>query len=149
LTSIITNIFPDIDFLLNYFEKLQPGNMHHSNEGKRYSCNSRVPKLIYLTINEPQTLVHKQYRSTNILEAPYKPAILYEVFKTYLNLIKEEQRQWLQRTLKILTYPWWNIRRIQYGAYLSKMMDKGSKPVKERLLLLNQQRSNCIKKLHY
>ena len=51
---------------------------------------------VYLTTNEPQTLVDEFSRSTKILVAKYKPAILDEVIKMCENLNQEEQHQLLQ-----------------------------------------------------
>jgi hypothetical protein len=41
---------------------------------------------IYLTVNEPHRLMDEFSRSTKILDAEYKPAILEEVIKTCENL---------------------------------------------------------------
>jgi hypothetical protein len=41
---------------------------------------------IYLTANEPQSLMDEFSCSTKILDAEYKPAILEEVTKTFENL---------------------------------------------------------------
>ena len=51
---------------------------------------------VYLTANEPQTLVDEFSRSTKILDAEYKPAILDEVIKMCENLNQEEKHQLLQ-----------------------------------------------------
>ena len=51
---------------------------------------------IYLTANEPQSLMDELSRSTKILDAVYKPAILEEVTKTCESLNEEEQHQLLQ-----------------------------------------------------
>jgi transposase InsO family protein len=51
---------------------------------------------IYLTANEPQSLLNEFSRSTKILDAEYKPADLEEVIKTCENLGEEEQHQLLQ-----------------------------------------------------
>ena len=54
-----------------------------------------------MTANEPQTLVEKISRSTKILDAEYKPAVLDEVIKMCENLNQEEQHQLLQIPQKI------------------------------------------------
>jgi hypothetical protein len=51
---------------------------------------------IYLTANEPQSLMNEYSRSTKILDAEYKPADLEEIIKTSENLGEEEQHQLLQ-----------------------------------------------------
>jgi hypothetical protein len=52
---------------------------------------------VYLTANEPQTLIDQYSRAIEILDAEYKPASLDDVIKTCENLHVEEQHQ-----LKIL-----------------------------------------------
>jgi hypothetical protein len=51
---------------------------------------------LYLPSNEPQSLVNKFSRSTKILDADYKPAILEDVAQMCENLNSEEQHQLLQ-----------------------------------------------------
>jgi hypothetical protein len=46
-----------------------------------------------MSANEPQTLREEYSRATNILDAEYKPASLYDVIKTCENLHVEEQHQ--------------------------------------------------------
>ena len=48
---------------------------------------------VYLTENEPQTLVDKFSCFTTTLDAEYKPAVLNEVIKLCENLNQEEQHQ--------------------------------------------------------
>jgi hypothetical protein len=56
----------------------------------------KVITEIYLTANEPQSLLNEFSLSTKILDAEYKPAILEEVSKTCENLNEEEQQRLLQ-----------------------------------------------------
>jgi hypothetical protein len=51
---------------------------------------------VYLASNEPQSLVNECSRSTKILDADYKPAILEDVAQMYENLNSEEQHQLLK-----------------------------------------------------
>ena len=51
---------------------------------------------VYLSANEPQTLVDKFSLSHKMLDVEYKPAILDKVIKMYENLNQEEQQQLLQ-----------------------------------------------------
>jgi hypothetical protein len=60
-----------------------------------YLNSQRSITEIYLTANEPQSLMDKISRSTKILDAEYKPAILEEVNKTSENLNEKEQHQLL------------------------------------------------------
>ena len=58
----------------------------------RGTLNSqKVITEIYLAANEPQSLVDEFSRSTKILDAEYKPAILEEVTRACENLNEEEQ----------------------------------------------------------
>jgi hypothetical protein len=51
---------------------------------------------VHLSANEPQSLVNKLSRSTKILDAEYKPAILEDVIQMCENLNAEEQHQLLK-----------------------------------------------------
>ena len=51
---------------------------------------------VYLTANEPQSLVNKFSWSNKILGAEYKPAVLEEVTQMYENLNSEEQHPLLE-----------------------------------------------------
>ena len=63
----------------------------------RVTLNSqKVMTEIYLAANEPQSPVDEFSRSTKILDAEYKPAILEDVTKACENLNEEEQCQLLQ-----------------------------------------------------
>jgi hypothetical protein len=63
----------------------------------RGSLNSKkVITEIYLTANEPWSLMDEFSLSTKIIDAEYKPSILEEVIKTCENLNEEEQHQLLQ-----------------------------------------------------
>jgi hypothetical protein len=52
---------------------------------------------VYMSANEPQTLIDEYSRAIKILDAEYKPASLDDVIKTCENLHVDEQHQ-----LKIL-----------------------------------------------
>jgi len=56
---------------------------------------------IYLTANEPQSLMNEFSRSTKILDAEYKAADLEEVIKTCENFGEEEQNQLIRSSQKI------------------------------------------------
>ena len=51
---------------------------------------------VFLTENEPKTLVDEFSCSIKILDAEYEPAVLNEVIKMCENLNQEEQHQLLQ-----------------------------------------------------
>jgi hypothetical protein len=84
---------------------------------------------VYLSANEPQTLVYKFSRSTKILDAEYKPAILSEVIKMSENLHQEEQHQLLQILPKYKHLFDGILGEFNMGHISLHLKDKGCKPV--------------------
>ena len=86
-----------LGIILNFNDKTVTWDTDTIPMKDRGTLNSqKVITEIYLAANEPQSLVDKFSRSTNILDAEYKPEILEEVTKACENLNEEEQRQLLQ-----------------------------------------------------
>jgi hypothetical protein len=55
-----------------------------------------APLEVYLASNEPKSLVDEFSRSTKILDAEYKPAVLKEITQMCTSLNIEEQHQLLK-----------------------------------------------------
>ena len=87
---------------------------------------------VYLSANEPQTLVDEFSRSTKILDAEYKPAILDEVIKMCENLNQEEQHQLLQILQKYEHLFDGTLGEFNMEPISLHLMDKGCKPVHAR-----------------
>ena len=99
----------------------------------RGTLNSqKVITEIYLAANEPQSLVDEFSRSTKILDAEYKPAILEEVTKICENLNKEEQRQLLQVLQKYEHLFDGTLGEFNMAPISLNLIHPGSKPVHAR-----------------
>ena len=88
---------------------------------------------VYLTANEPQTLVDEFSRSTKILDADCKPVVLNEIIKMCENLNQEEQHQLLQILQKYEHLFDVALGECNMEPISLHLMDKGSKPVHARL----------------
>ena len=99
----------------------------------RGSLNSqKAITEIYLTANEPQSLMDEFSRSTKILDAEYKPAILEEVTKACENLNNEEQHQLLQVLQKYEHLFDGTLGEFNMAPISLNLIDPGSKPVHAR-----------------
>jgi Retroviral aspartyl protease len=86
-----------LGIILNFNDKTVTWDTNTIPMKDRGSLNSqKVITEIYLTANEPQSLLNEFSCSTKILDAEYKPAILEEVSKTCESLNEEEQQKLLQ-----------------------------------------------------
>jgi hypothetical protein len=78
-----------LGIILNFNDKTVTWDTDTIPIKERGSLNSqKVITEINLTANEPQSLLNEFSRSTKILDAEYKPAILEEVIKTCETSIK-------------------------------------------------------------
>jgi hypothetical protein len=99
----------------------------------RGSLNSqKVITEIYLTANESQGILNEFSRSTKILDAEYKPAILEEVSKTCENLNAEEQHKLLQVLQKYEHLFDGTLGEFNMAPISLNLIDPGSKPVHAR-----------------
>ena len=99
----------------------------------RGSLNSqKVITEIYLTADEPQSLVDEFSRSTKILDAEYKPTILEEVTKTCENITEEEQFQLLQVLQQYEHLFDGTLGEFNMAPISLNLIDPGSKPVHAR-----------------
>jgi hypothetical protein len=97
----------------------------------RGSLNSqKAITEIYLTANEPESLVNEFSRSTKILDAEYKPAILEELTKTCENLTSEEEHQLLQVLQKYEHLFGGTLGEFNMPPISLNLIHPGSKPVK-------------------
>jgi hypothetical protein len=91
------DLLGELGIILNFNNKNVTWDTDTIPMKDRGTLNSQEALVeVYLTANEPQTLVSKLYRSTKILDAEYaecKPACLDEVIKMSDNLSQEEHRQ--------------------------------------------------------
>jgi hypothetical protein len=96
----------------------------------RGSLNSQKSLTeIYLTANEPQSLMDEFSCSNKILDAEYKPAILEEVTKTCENLNKEEQHHLLQVLQKYEHLFDGTLGEFNMAPISLILIDLGSKPI--------------------
>ena len=85
-----------------------------------------------MTANEHQSLLKEFSRSTKILDAEYKPAILEEVSKTCENLTEEEQQKLLQVLQKYEHLFDGTLGEFNMAPISLNLIDPGSKPVHAR-----------------
>jgi hypothetical protein len=85
-----------------------------------------------LSANEPQSLLNEFSRSTKILDAEYKPAILEEVSKTCENLNEEEQHKLLQVLQKYEHLFDGTLGEFNMAPISLNLIDPASKPVHAR-----------------
>jgi hypothetical protein len=87
---------------------------------------------VYLASNEPKSLVDEYLRSTKILDAEYKPAILEEVTQTCTNLNQEEQHKLLELLQKYEHLFDGTVGEFKMDPIRLHLIDKGVKPVHAR-----------------
>jgi hypothetical protein len=100
---------------------------------------------IYLTANEPQSLMDEFSHSTKILDAEYILVILEEVSKTCENLIAEEQHQLLQVLQKYDYLLDGTLGEFNMAPISLNFIVPGSMP--SLILFLDNWISNCTMKL--
>jgi hypothetical protein len=99
----------------------------------RALCNfQKATTEIYSAANEPQSLMDKFSRSTKIIDAEYKPAILEEVIKTCENLSDEKQHKILQVLQKYEHLFDGTLGEFNMAPISLNLIDPGSKPVYAR-----------------
>ena len=122
-----------LGIILNFNDKTVTWDTDTIPMKDRGSLNSqKVITEIYLAANEPQSLMNEFSRSTKILDAEYKPAILEEVTKTCENLNEEEQRQLLQVLQKYEHLFDGTLGEFNMAPISLNLIDPGSKPVHAR-----------------
>jgi hypothetical protein len=84
---------------------------------------------VYLASTEPQSLVDEFSRSTKILDAEYKPAILEEVTQLCDNLNSEEQHHLLELLQKYEHLFDGTLGEFSMDPISLYLIDKGVKPV--------------------
>jgi len=87
---------------------------------------------VYLSANEPQSLVNELSRSTKILDAEYKPAILEDVIQMCENLNIEEQHQLLKLLQKYEHLFDGTLGEFNMAPISLQLQDQESKPVHAR-----------------
>ena len=85
-----------------------------------------------MAVNEPQTLLDEFSRSTNILDAEYKPADINEVIKICENLNQEEKHQLFQILQKYEHLFDGKLGEFNMDPISLHLIDKGVKPVPAR-----------------
>ena len=122
-----------LGIILNFNDKTVTWDTDTIPMKDRGTLNSqKVITEIYLAANEPQSLVDEFSRSTKILDAEYKPAVLEEVTKTCENLNEEEQRQLLQVLQKYEHLFDGTLGEFNMAPISLNLIDPGSKPVHAR-----------------
>ena len=87
---------------------------------------------VYLSANEPQSLVKELSRSTKILDAEYKPAILEEVIQLCDNLSTEEQYELINLLQKYEHLFDGTLGEFNMAPISLQLQDQTSKPVHAR-----------------
>jgi len=87
---------------------------------------------VYLASNEPKSLVDEFSRSTKILDAEYKPAVLEDVTQMCTNLNTEEQHQLLKLLQKYEHLFDGTLGEFKMNPISLHLIDKGVKPVHAR-----------------
>ena len=87
---------------------------------------------VYLSANEPQSLVNKFLLSNKILDAEYKPAVLEQVTQMCENLNAEEQHQLLKLIQKYEHLFDGTLGKFNMSPISLQLKDQGSKPVHSR-----------------
>jgi hypothetical protein len=131
------NLLGKLGIILNFNDKTVTWDTETIPMKERGSPNSqKVITEIYLTANEPQSLLNEFSCSTKILDAEYKPAILEEVSKTCENLNEEEQHKLLQVLQKDEHLFDGTLGEFNMAPISLNLIDPGSKPVHARPYML-------------
>jgi hypothetical protein len=94
---ISRDLLGELEIILNFNDQTITWDTDSIPMKDRGTLNNQDAILqVYLASNELQSLVDKFLRSTKILDAEYKPAVLEEVTQWCTNLNKEEQHKLLE-----------------------------------------------------
>jgi hypothetical protein len=127
------NLLRELDIILNFNDKTVTWDTDTIPIKDRGMLNTQDTLVeVYLTANEPQTLVNKFSCPTKTLNAEYKPACLDEVIKMCANLSQGEQQQLLHILQKYEHLSDGTLVEFNMVTISLHLTEKGTKPVHAR-----------------
>jgi hypothetical protein len=124
------DLLGELGILLNSNDKTVTWDTDTMPMKDRGTLNSKDALTeVYLSANEPQSLVNELSRSTKILDAEYKPAILEDVIQMCENLNTEEQHQLLKLLRKYEHLFDGTLGEFNMAPISLQLQDRESKPV--------------------
>ena len=127
------DLLGELGIILNFNHKTVTWDTDTIPMKDRGTLNSQnALSEVYLSANEPQSLVKELSRSTKILDAEYKPAILEEVIQLCDNLKTEEQQELLKLLQKYEHLFDGTLGEFNMAPRSLQLQDQESKPVHAR-----------------